>query len=210
MDTRWIGIALMGGFTLLWASWAFGGGSVAEVLGIVEVLAGIALLAALVPLFGAARPSDPAPSDGTRTPPTGGAAPARARRSPVLLVAIAVEVVAILVAVQIVRRIDPELIQPVIALVVGAHFLVFWFSPATRHVLHLVMTASGCIVGVAGIAAIAAGAPPASVHAGVGLAMGVVTVVYGAVFVAMLRDVRRARRTVRPRPSIPVPGAGTA
>lgn len=52
--------------------------------------------------------------------------------SQITALTIVVEVVAILAAVRWLGSANPDLIQPAIALIVGAHFLVFQLSPATR------------------------------------------------------------------------------
>lgn len=180
MDMRWIGIVLMGGFTLLWASWAFSGGVAPTIIGAVAMAGGVALLIAAIALFRRAR----APRGGDEI---GGATPTRGRSGlRVLNIALFVEFLAIIVAVQILRHIDPDLIQPVIALIVGAHFVFFWWSPATRNTLHLWTTAAGVAIGAAGIIAVLGDVFPAVVHAWVGIAMAAITLTYGAVFVALL------------------------
>lgn len=186
MDMRWFGIVLMGVFTLFWTSWAFGADVGAlTVLGVVFMAAGVALILAAVALIRrgfAPRDRDSDSQPGLRAPSPGGRSFFR-----IFNIAVFVEFVAIIVAVQIVRHIDAGLIQPVIALIVGAHFAIFWFSPTTRHVLHLWMTAAGVAIGMAGIVAILRDASPALVHGWVGLAVSAITLTYGAMFVSLLR-----------------------
>lgn len=186
MDIRWIGIVLMGVFTLFWTSWAFGADVGAlTVLGVVFMAAGVALILAAVALIrrGFAPRNRGSGSESNVHTPTQDISP----HLRLLNFALFVEFVAIIVAVQIVRHIDAGLIQPVIALIVGAHFAIFWFSPTTRHVLHLWMTAAGVAIGVAAIVAVLRDASPAEVHGWVGLAMSAITLTYGATFVALLR-----------------------
>lgn len=186
MDMRWIGTVLMGVFTLFWASWTFGAGIGAlTVIGLAFMAAGVALLLAAVALLRRARVPRGRGSDGepdVNAPSQGGGSHFR-----IFIIALIVEFVAIFVAVQIVRHIDLDLIQPVIALIVGAHFALFWFSPATRNALHLWMTAAGVAIGVAAIVAVLLDDSPAVVHGWVGIAMSAITLTYGAVFVTLLR-----------------------
>lgn len=195
MDMRWIGIVLMGVFTLFWTSWAFGAGVGAlKAIGAIFIAAGVALLLAAVALFRrgfAPRGRGSGSEPDVHTPSQDGSPRLR-----LLNFALLVEFVAIIVAVQILRHVDVDLIQPVIALIVGAHFAIFWFSPATRNVLHLWMTAAGVAIGVAAIVAVLRDASPAVVHGWVGLAMSAITLTYGASFVALLRsalDLHRSR-----------------
>lgn len=180
MDMRWIAIVIMGGFTLMWASWAFGAGSsLLALLGGIFTAAGVVLLVAAVVLFPRARQ--------TFVSRPGGHDPAR-RSGPgrIFSIAVLVEVVAIIAAVQLVRHIDTDLIQPVIALIVGAHFALFWFSSSTRSVIHLWMTAAGVATGVVGIAAVLGDGTPAAVHAWVGIAMAAITLTYGLLFARLV------------------------
>lgn len=147
--------------------------------------AGVALILAAVALIRrgfAPRDRDSDSQPGLRAPSPGGRSFFR-----IFNIAVFVEFVAIIVAVQIVRDIDAGLIQPVIALIVGAHFAIFWFSPTTRHVPHLWMTAAGVAIGMAAIVAILRDASPAVVHGWVGIAMSAITLTYGAMFVLLLR-----------------------
>ena len=187
MDMRWIGIVLMGVFTLFWTSWAFGTSVGAlSIIGSVAIAAGVALLLAAVALFRRARTPRNSDADG----PVNAHATTKRGGSGlrILNIALFFEFVAIFVAVQIVRHVDVDLIQPVIALIVGAHFALFWFSPATRNALHLWMTAAGIAIGATAIVAVQRDASPAVVHAWVGLAMSAITLIYGIVFVALLRS----------------------
>lgn len=154
----------------------------ATVLGIAELAVGVAALESLLPLFRRMRllrrAVGPQPEREARNRSAG----------IVTLVAIVAEIVALLVAIRLVALVDPELIQPTVAAVVGAHFLVFWFSRSTASPLHLWMTALGLAIGVAGIAAVLGGARPALVHSMVGLAMAGVTIAYDSDFVVALRS----------------------
>lgn len=202
MDMRWIGIVLMGVFTLFWASWAFGAGvAVLTVIGVALMSAGVALLLAAVAILRRARAPRTPRGSGTGSRSNPSASDKRARSGfRILNLALIIEFVAIVIAVQIVRHIDVDLIQPVIALIVGTHFVLFWFSPATRNALHLWMTAAGVAIGVAAIVAILRDASPAVVHGWVGIAMSAITLTYGAVFVTLLRSEHK-----RPAPGSAVP-----
>ena len=199
MNMRWIGIVLMGVFTLFWASWTFGAGIGAlTVIGLAFMAAGVALLLAAIALLRRARAPRGRDYGNQSNLPTPGK---RARSGfRILNIALFIEFVAIFIAVQIVRHIDLDLIQPVIALIVGAHFALFWFSPATRNALHLWMTAAGVAIGVAAIVAVLRDDSPAVVHGWVGIAMSAITFTYGAVFFTLLSSENER----------PVPGAAAA
>lgn len=91
--------------------------------------------------------------------------------SQITALTIVVEVVAILAAVRWLGSANPDLIQPAIALIVGAHFLVFQLSPATRGGVHVVMAVLGVTVGAIGMLMINGDRPAGIVHALVGLGM---------------------------------------
>lgn len=181
----------MGVFTLAWTSNAVGAPhALLSVLGGLGAAGGAALLlgAVLVAVRErrVARLAPPATS--------GDAASAAARRGVpagrTFGLAVALEAAGIAAVVAALARTRPEFVMPAVALVVALHFVVFYRADGAR--LHLVMTAIGVVVALAGLALAAAGTDPALVRGIVGLGMGGVTLGYGAVFALALA--RLARR----------------
>lgn len=95
--------------------------------------------------------------------------------------------VAIFAVVRWLGTANPDLIQPAIALIVGAHFLVFQFNPATPGGVHVVTTVLGVTVGAIGLLMIHGARPPELVHALVGLGMAAITLTYGVLFARGMR-----------------------
>lgn len=177
-----IGTLVMAAFTVLWSSWAWPSPNpVLSIAGIAFALAA-AVLAVVSLLQGRRGQGRPSPSkeesvldDAHRHPTPRGA-------SRITVLAIIVEVVAIFAAVRWLSSANPDLIQPAIALIVGAHFLVFQLSPATRGGVHVVMAVLGVTVGAVGMLMIDGDRPADIVHALVGLGMAAITFGYGVLF----------------------------
>lgn len=167
-------IVFMGAMTLAWTSNAVAAGGGFAAAGTVGLLAGAALVATGVWCLLAGR----------QTRVRDGAGSARTKPSPrqhaVFALAVAAEVVGILLLMQVALRISPALVVPAIALVVALHFLIVDRAFPSR--IHLLATAFGCVVAVAGGALALGGSAPATVNAVVGLGMGLVTLGYGALF----------------------------
>lgn len=171
--------------TLLWSASAWPAGSLTvQILGWTLSVAAVGMaVTALV-----ARPPRTTPAE---QPPAAGPP----RVAPATLVAVFVEVAAIVIAVSFLARVDPDLIQPAIATIVGAHWVVFWFFPATRSLVHVVAAVVGVAVGGAGIAAVLAGQPAPLVHGLVGIGMATLTLGYALLFLTG----RRASSPPAPR-----------
>ena len=92
----------------------------------------------------------------------------------------------VVAAVRWLSSANPDLIQPAIALIVGAHFLVFQLSPATRGGGHVVTAVLGVTVGAIGMPMINGDRPAGIVHALVGLGMAAITLGYGVLFTRAL------------------------
>ncbi|UBI02414.1 DUF6609 family protein [Corynebacterium freneyi] len=177
-----IGTLIMAVFTVLWSSWAWPSPRpLLQVPGIAFALA--AAVVAVVSLLrgrrgrgGSSQSKEEAVlDDAHRHPKQRGA-------SRITVVAIIVEMVAIFAAVRWLSSANSDLIQPAIALIVGAHFLVFQLSPATRGGVHVVMAVLGVTVGAIGMLMINGDRPADIVHALVGLGMAAITFGYGVLF----------------------------
>ncbi|WP_226346713.1 hypothetical protein [Agilicoccus flavus] len=191
------GLLLMGIFTLGWMM-----NAAAAPHALLSAFGGLGLLAGAALLLGAAfvavRERRIASALATSPPaaPTPGPAggPTTTDRRPSIgrtfALAGALEVAGIVAVVVAFGRTRPEFVMPAVALVVALHFFVFYRADGAR--LHLVMTAIGVVVALAGLALAAAGTDPALVRGIVGLGMGGVTLGYGAVFALALA--RLARR----------------
>lgn len=170
-------IVFMGAMTLAWTSNAVAAGGGFAVAGTVGLLAGAALVVAgigcLVAGRRAAGRTDAGAARAARTKPS-------PRQHAVFALAVAAEVVGIVLLMQLALRISPALVVPAIALVVALHFLIVDKAFPSR--IHLLATAFGCVVAIAGGALALTGAAPATVNATVGLGMGLVTLGYGTLF----------------------------
>ncbi|MFD5869000.1 hypothetical protein ACFWGD_10395 [Corynebacterium sp. NPDC060344] len=179
-----VGIIMMTVFTVFWSSWAWPHPDPAlRISGF--ALAAAAVLMFVVSLVGgrgrASQSKDKPVLDDAHRP--------RDRRGAgkTTLIAIAVEVIAIFAVVRWLGAVNPDLIQPAIALIVGAHFLVFQFSPATRGGVHVVTTVLGVTIGAVGLLMINGDRPADLVHALVGLGMAAITLGYGVLFTRAVR-----------------------
>lgn len=186
-----VGTFMMAAFTVLWASWAWSyANPLVRTLGIaLAIAAGVLAAGAVKAIRGGA---------GASSSETGGARPRGASSSEIggsrprgagamTLAAIAIETVAIIAVVRWLGTANPDLIQPAIALIVGAHFIVFQLSPATRGGIHVVMAFIGATIGIVGILLIHGDRPADLVHALVGAAMAAVTLTYGVAFLRTLK-----------------------
>ena len=181
-----IGTFIMAAFTVLWSSWAWPSPRpLLHVPGIAfalaaAVLAVVSLLRGRRGRGGSSQSKEEAVlDDAHRHPEQRGA-------SRITVVAIIVEVIAIFAAVRWLSSANPDLIQPAIALIVGAHFLVFQLSPATRGGVHVVMAVHGVTVGPNGMLMINGDRPADIVLALVGLGMAAITLGYGVLFTRAL------------------------
>lgn len=98
------------------------------------------------------------------------------------VVAVAAESVAIAVTVIVMLRLHlPQYVVPLVALIVGTHFFIF-IRPGDR-VVHVIAGTAGVIVGLAGIALIAAAVlEPIVVRGIVGCCFAIITAYYGCYF----------------------------
>lgn len=184
-----IGIFMMAIFTAAWSAWAWPvPDPLVRVPGIAFGIAAVALA-----IFGLLRGRGGRAGRGP-SQSTGNASLDDAHRpdqgrgaGKTTLIAILVEVVAIFAVVRWLGTVNPDLIQPAIALIVGAHFLVFQFNPATRGGVHVVTTVFGVTVGAIGLLMIHGDRPPELVHALVGLGMAAITLSYGVLFARAMR-----------------------
>ena len=189
MRSRGVGFWMMMVFTVFWASWAVAGpGIVLTVLAIAEILAAVVLTVSFLRVGIVWERKSEAGEVGPDE--TG---PGRSTGFGTLSIALAVEAVAMVVVVLLIRRISPDLIQPAIAVIVGLHFVIFYLSPATRSFVHLITMAFSVIVGGLGIWAVQAHIEPSVVHGWVAVAMACVTLFYGQSFARFRRSLLAAR-----------------
>ncbi|MDK8767727.1 hypothetical protein QP932_04330 [Corynebacterium freneyi] len=181
-----IGTFIMAAFTVLWSSWAWPSPDpLLQVAGIAFALAA-AVVAVVSLLRGRRGRGGSSQSRETKVLDDAHRHPKQRGASRITVVAIIVEVVAIFAAVRWLGSANPDLIQPAIALIVGAHFLVFQLSPATRGGVHVVMAVLGVTVGAIGMLMINGDRPADIVHALVGLGMAAITLGYGVLFTRAL------------------------
>lgn len=120
--------------------------------------------------------------------PVGARGPAL-MRSRGFVIACLAEVVGFVLVVATLGRTNPDLVMPGIALVVALHFILI--HRAFGGGIHLVMTAVGTVVALAGIAAIVTGVDAGLVRGLVGLGMAGITLTYGWLFAGTLvREMR--------------------
>lgn len=169
----------MAAMAFLWASLATGSG-----LGVLRLLGFAGMAGAIIlPVIGVIK--------GRPVGSTSGSTPQRrpARTSPgrLFLVGVAVEAAIITAAVLVLRSLDrSDAALPVIATVVGAHFVIFYLLQGAR--LHLWTTVAGITSGAVPLALAASGAvSPVDANALTGLGMGAVTATYAWVFARTVR-----------------------
>lgn len=110
-------------------------------------------------------------------------------RSRGFVIACLAEVVGFVLVVATLGRTNPDLVMPGIALVVALHFILI--HRAFGGGIHLVMTAVGTVVALAGIAAIVTGVDAGLVRGLVGPGMAGITLTYGWLFAGTLvREMR--------------------
>lgn len=163
----------------IWSSLATGSGTGAlRLLGFAGMAAAV-----IIPVIGLirGRPADSGSATSPRHRPV--------RTSPGRLFAAGVvaEVALIAVALVLLRLLDSsEAAVPVIAVVVGAHFVIFYLLQGAR--LHLWATVGGISSGVIPLALAASGVvAPEDASALTGLGMGAVTTTYAWVFARTVR-----------------------
>lgn len=179
-DGRLPGIMFMAIVSFAWATNALIGGAL-ELVGIAAMALAGGLVVAFAILTRRMRTAEievpVAPTADT------GRGPAL-MRSRGFVIACLAEVVGFMLVIATLGRIDPALVMPGIALVVALHFILI--HRAFGGGIHLVMTAVGSVVALAGIAAIVAGVDADLVRALVGLGMGAITLTYGWLFAGTL------------------------
>lgn len=183
-DGRLLGIGLMAIFSLTWASNALIGG-VVGVFGTAAMVLGGGLVFAWIVLARRMRGAGESPAPARRDE-------AVAVRSRGFAVAVLAEIVGVVAVISTLTRIDTDLVMPAVALVVALHFILI--HRAFGGTIHLVMTAVGSVVALAGIAAVLAGVDAALVRAFVGLGMAGITLTYGYLFAGGLAQQVAARR----------------
>ena len=184
-DGRLPGILFMAIVSFAWAANALVGGALG-LLGVAAMLLAGGLVIAWALLMRWMR------TDATEAPAPVTAAEGRGpalMRSRGFVIACLAEVVGFVLVVATLGRTNPDLVMPGIALVVALHFILI--HRAFGGGIHLVMTAVGTVVALAGIAAIVIGVDAGLVRGLVGLGMAGITLTYGWLFAGTLvREMR--------------------
>ena len=176
LRARRVGLMTMGVFTALWAVLGLVSG-----LPVLQAVAVAQILSAVVLLVCSARVAAP-----PQASPAGShnEAARPAPSDPRFVIAVASEVVAIVIAVIVLLAVRlPQFVVPSVAVIVGAHF--FFFVRRGDRWVHVVAGVAGIGVGLLGIALIAVGAlDPVMVRGVVGCSFALITVFYGCYFLA--------------------------
>ena len=180
-DGRLPGILFMAIVSFAWAANALVGGALG-LLGVAAMLLAGGLVIAWALLMRWMR-TDAREAPAPAVDPVGARGPAL-MRSRGFVIACLAEVVGFVLVVATLGRTNPDLVMPGIAFVVALHFILI--HRAFGGGIHLVMTAVGTVVALAGIAAIVTGVDAGLVRGLVGLGMAAITLTYGWLFVGTL------------------------